>query len=396
MTTVLALPRSDISRFVPPLLVGRSLVALVPVTDDDPWATRAAWDVARRCAATRRVALVDLRLDAPALHDALRLPADLGIVDALEHEVSWTRVAREVEGVFFIGAGSKSTGPAEVLAHPRWPRLHAGFRSEGALLLVYCSATDLLRLAALPDGMLVLAPHGLNAESPEGAAVAALLERGTALLGVVRGAEPFTEPDAAPAAPRRRWLRTVAAAIGLAVIGAGGWTILGRTAERPAPPPAVIVTPHADSVAWTVQLAAYGRPEKAVAAADILAAQGIGTFVSPVTLDATGVVWYRVLAGAYVTRDAAIAGRADIWRRGLAKTGDGELLHAPYSLRLATSGMTRPDALRRQGLLAVRWGTAGSIVIGAFETPEQSSFAAAALKGVGLTATLVTRAGTTP
>jgi hypothetical protein len=172
--------------------------------------------------------------------------------------------------------------------------------------------------------------------------------------------------------------------------------MLGRGAERAAHPAPIIATPRADSLPWTVQLAAYGAPEKAVAAADGLTEEGVGTFVTPLALDASGSLWYRVLVGAYATREGAAAARADLWRRGLAPAGQGELLHAPFSLQLNAARTPSIDALRHLGLPPVRWGSSGTQLVGAFETPEQASVAAAALSGAGVTATLITRMGTTP
>ena len=386
-----SVPRADAIHVVPPLLAGRTLVALVPAGDDLEWAGRAAWDVARGCAVSRRVALIDLRLGDPTLHRIPGLAPGEGIVDALEYDRSWDLVAREVDRVFFIGTGSDATDGEALLAHPRWRALHAGFRSEDALLLVFCEAASVARLGSTPDGMVLLAPAA--AARPVAAAVETL-----AVVSGPESAPGILRRVSTPApAPRRRGWRPVAAGLALAVLAGLGWTILGRGAVRPAPPPSVIAQPRADSVPWTIQLAAYGGPEKAVTAADHLASEGVGAFVTPLALDASGAVWYRVLAGAYATREGAAAARADLWRRGLAPTGQGELLHAPFSLRLtAPVPAAASDSLRRLGLPAVRWGASGTQLVGAFETPEQASVAAAALGGAGVAATLVTRTGTTP
>jgi hypothetical protein len=48
------------------------------------------------------------------------------------------------------------------------------------------------------------------------------------------------------------------------------------------------------------------------------------------------------------------------------------------------------------GLVGLPWGQPGTLLLGAFETPEQGSFAAAALRRAGLDIALVTRTGTTP
>jgi hypothetical protein len=53
------------------------------------------------------------------------------------------------------------------------------------------------------------------------------------------------------------------------------------------------------------------------------------------------------------------------------------------------------DSLRRLGIPATRWPD-GRLLVGAFESPEQASFAQAALTRAGVHATLVTRTGATP
>jgi hypothetical protein len=143
-----------------------------------------------------------------------------------------------------------------------------------------------------------------------------------------------------------------------------------------------------------VQLAAYGTLERALAHADGLVAEHVGAFVTPIALDAAGTVWYRVLVGAYATRDAAAAARAALWRRGLAPRGEGDVLRAPYSFALDSA--VDVAALRGRGVPAIRWSTGGRVLVGAFETPEQAALAEAQLKRAGVHAPLITRIGTTP
>ena len=173
------LPLSRLGHLVPPLVDGAALVVLMPLTDDSPWAAKAAWDIARIAARDgRRVALVDLCLESPALHEITGLASTEGIVDAFEYGVSLNVAAHEVTGVFIIPAGSETANPAEVYGHARWRKLHAGFRSEGALLLALVPQSALAAFAADPDGVIALAPEGL---SP-----AFTLARDVPLLGVVR------------------------------------------------------------------------------------------------------------------------------------------------------------------------------------------------------------------
>ena len=436
-----ALPRSRLDNLIPSLVEGQALIALVPATGELPWAAAAAWDVAR--AATcggRRVALVDLLIETPTLHDVIGVTPTDGIVDAFEFGVSLNKTAHQVDGVFFIAAGSNPAHTGDVFANPRWRKLQGGFRVEGALLLLYISAGGLARLSAVPDGLIALSPDGYEPESSIGQGIAAAMERGIPLLGVVR--ERWTPSPAAAAAveapprasraaplspahggeaPKRR-ARPAVVAITLAAGAAGGWVLLATAGEsfrarlgeathvapssppphpvaaapvRPPPPPPP-PTLHVDSLPWTVQLAAYGTFEKALALADRLSAARRPAFIAPIATagrSRAGTVWYRVLVGAYQSRDSAAAGRAALWRRGGVPRGQGKLVRAPYSLALAGSAL--PDSLRARGIAPVRWGTDG-LLVGAFETPEQAALARTQLKRAGIQATLVTRVGSRP
>ena len=413
MTTVRQLPLSRLGHLVPPLVDNAALVALVAVTNDLPWAAKAAWDIARIAARDgRRVALVDLCLENPALHEIVGLRATEGIVDAFEYGVSLNKAAHEVTGVFIIPAGSETANPAEVYAHARWPKLQAGFRSEGALLLALLPPAGLVHLSAAPDGVLVLAPEGVNAEFS--------IERDVPLLGVVRdrwlpsGPRVSPPPVLVPVAEEpRRGLRVAMAALVVAALAVGGWALLARARESFVAPPAAPRAPtaptpsttsttstnlhpqpvaHLDTLGWTIQLAAYASVDKALAHADRLAADvGVPALVTPVPQSGTGPVWYRVLAGSYKTRAAAGTARANLWRRGIVAEGVGDLLLAPYSYH-APAGASL-DMLRRRGLPAVRWSN-GVILLGAFEAPEQATYTQAALRRAGVRANLLPRMGT--
>jgi len=414
VTTHKQLPLSRLGHLVPPLIENAALVALMPLTDDLTWAAKAAWDIARIAARDgRRVALVDLYVDHPALHEIVggSLATTEGIVDAFEYGVSLNKAAHEVTGVFFIPVGSDTANAPELYAHPRWRKLQAGFRSEGALMIVFVPPAGLAQLSATPDGVLVLAPEGLTPGFALG--------RDVPLLGVVRdrwlpsgsSARVSPLPMAMPVeeAPPRRGIRMAVAALVVAALAVGGWALLARAKESvgafipPAPAPAPASTPsttlhhpppppRADTLAWTVQLAAYASLDKALAHADRLAADaGVPSLVTPVPQSDNGPVWYRVLAGSYATRPAAAEARADLWRRGIAAEGIGDLLRAPYSYRAPLDASI--DGLRRRGLPAVRWSN-GVILLGAFESPEQAAFTKTALQRAGVRANLLPRMGT--
>jgi cell division protein FtsN len=407
------LVRARLAALMPPLLEGQALVALVPVTGDRRWAAAAAWDVARAATlgGARRVALVDCFLDEPRLHEPAGLTPTDGIVDAFEYGVSLTKAAHEKDHVFFIGAGSHTERVADLFAHARWPKLQAGFRSEGALLLLYCSALNLARLAARPDGVLILAPEGVAVAAPDAATLAGI---GAPLLGVVRerwSAPPpaaittprVSRPVPPPITPRRAEWGALTGPLVLALGLAAGWALLARSAERPkepaapasAPAPVTVapVVAHVDSLPWTVQLAAYGTVDKAAAQAAHMGSDSVPVFVTPIASGRRGTVWYRVLVGAYPTRAAAATARDRLWAQGLAARGEGDLLRAPYSLAL--DGAASRDSLRRLGLPAVAW-SAARVLVGAFETPDQAGPAQAQLERAGIKAALVTRTGKVP
>lgn len=428
------LPRSRLDALVPSLLAGQALVALVPATGDQKWAAGAAWDVARAAArGDRRVALVDLWLERPTLHQVVGLNPTEGIVDAFEYEVSLTKAAHEVDHVFFIAAGTVTAHAGDLFANPRWKKLHGGFRAEDALLCLYLSAGALARLSTVPDGLIVLSPDGYEPESSIGQGIAAAMERGIPLVGVVRerwtpAAAPV--PDARATAPPpgrisaasggvpRRRVRPAVVAVTVAVSTAGGWALLARGAPQrfpfaPAPPPRpatatpapatpptatvppALPAPRRDSLPWTVQLIAYARLDKAVGLADRISAGGIVPFVTPVAIGPRrSTIWYRVLAGGYRTRDSAVAVRAILWDRGLARRGQGDVLRAPYSY--AVSGAASVDELRARGIPVVSRAGDGRFWVGAFESPEQANVLATRLRRAGVQATLVTRMGTTP
>ena len=178
----------------------------------------------------------------------------------------------------------------------------------------------------MPDGVLALAPNGVDLGSPEGRALLAARERGTDLLGAVR--ERWSSAAPATDGTVRHSMRPMLVAA-VAVLAIGGAAILAtakgafrsgrpptsrQTSPQRAPSAAApvvtlpILTPL-DSGAWTLQLAAYGAPERALAHADRLVAESVPAMVSPMAPDASGSVWYRVQTGVYADRAAAMAAR---------------------------------------------------------------------------------------
>ena len=430
--TLRPLPRSRLDGLIPSLVQGHALVALVAGTGDDRWAADAAWAVARAAlAGGRRVALVDLWMSEPQLsHRAGVAPDAPGIVDVFERNAELTTAAQDVGGVFFIPAGSRSEAPEFVLAHPRWKKLHAGFKAEAALLLVYLSAGALANLSVIPDAVIVLAPGGFDLTSPLARDVQAAQVDGAMLLGVVRDRWtpppmpvpleeriPATLPPPAPRPSAGRWVPLAVGAVVVLAAATGGWLVLGGrgaarppgdepaadqtaaapmatapTAAAPAAADAAEANHPADTLAFAVQLAAYANVVNALAHADELAAGGMPALVAPVTPGGSRVVWYRVFAGGWTNRAAAAAGRDSLWIRGLARRGEGEVVRAP--LVIALGGSEDAAGLRRRGIPATSVGR--GLLIGVFESAEQAAPAMQQLSRAGIPAELVPRVERTP
>jgi hypothetical protein len=141
------------------------MIAVVPTDPGAPWAAEAAWSVARQAAVLgRRTVLVDCFVDEPRLH-AASSPEDAdGIVDAFEYGASLSRIAQPQPetGLFFVPTGTFATDPSTLLASPRWARLAAGFRHEGALLVLYVPSGALPSIAQWSDAIIALAPEGFD------------------------------------------------------------------------------------------------------------------------------------------------------------------------------------------------------------------------------------------
>lgn len=194
----------DIEQLLPDLLRGVHVVALVGATELKGWAAEMAWRVARAAAAGgRRTALVDCFVDSPTLHAVAGAGNDEGIQDVFEYGASLNRIVQQQPqaNLFFVPAGTYAADAQPLVTNPRWRRLSAGFRHEQALLLLYVAPEHVHALAAQPDGMIVLAPQGLDLAVADAPAVAEAVARGLPLLAVV-AEHPRQGVQAEAAAPR--------------------------------------------------------------------------------------------------------------------------------------------------------------------------------------------------
>jgi hypothetical protein len=127
--------------------------------------------------------------------------------------------------------------------------------------------------------------------------------------------------------------------------------------------------------------------------------------ISLVPIGDTEATWYKVHAGAYADSAQAEQLLASLRRRRVVPDSAGSVVRAPFGLLIdsiaAQPGMTsrvreRLDSLSAKQVSAYSLrqndGSA-KLYVGAFETPDQSSLAATALRVAGLTPVLAYRTG---
>lgn len=424
-------------------LEGHTAVAVIPATDNIAWATNKTWSVARSAAATsHRVALVDLSVQRPVLESGAVRTSEEGIVDAFVYDASLTRIAQpqDVPGLHFLGVGSPTVRPQEIWGNPRWEKLANGFKSQGALLLLFVPPQAVPHLALRPDGLIVLAPEGLDPAGPMFHGLEKWLNEGVPLLGVLTedtpappepSTEPTAEPDTTPThrarstgtrwnpatwnVGTRRWVFGMVVMVGLV---AGAWAVIrngGTTslpAAEPSPPPAAVsddaaqpepptAAAAADSLFYSIQVAAFNTWDRALQHATDLESASLPAAVTPVRLGSA--VWYRVLMGALLTSTHADSALRGLWADGLVEADQGTILRTPQAFDLGmweSAAQARDEAarLRAEGIpaytLAAPLGT--RILVGAFENPDQAAVIQSLLTGAGLTVTLTTRTGNAP
>ncbi len=379
------------------LLTGVAVAALVPATADLDTAAALAWQVARSVAASGwRVALVDCHVDEPQLHTATGQHNHDGIVDVFEYGASLSRIARRQAepNLYFVPAGTFAPDPAVMAAHPRWRRLSAGFKHEDAVMLLFLPADCRASLAQVLEGIVALAPEGVEAGLASTPEIQAAADAGVPLLASLTDldeaeagaapavaarlaeradreaprdeAEPAAAEAPAEAAPpdeteigveealRRpgRGVRVAVygftallAAVVLAVtyrreLGLGNFGIkaLGAGEDLSEPPLRLVpafrtLTPHAvDSLPFTVQVSAWTSLVFALDAGDAMEQHGLPPIVSPIRLGRR--LWYRVYAGPVASQDAADSLLGAVRAAGLARPRTATATAVPLSLAL--------------------------------------------------------------
>ena len=429
---------ADLPGILPELVGVASVIVLVPVDDPAADAPDTAWAVARAAAALgRRTLLVDCFVDAPCLHQAVGAPNDEGIVDAFEYGASLSRIARQQpeDNLFFITAGTYAADAGTLMANRRWQRLAAGFRHEGALLLLYLPASAVSVIAGETDGMVVLAAAGFSLERDAAGDVADVAKSGTPVVVVhAAGRVPAAEAEGGASADRparpairrtrppfaelesvrggkKRTRRAVVYAGVVVVAGVLGvtavrpeWILSGGDAaeERPAGA-ASRPAQRMDSLPWVVQVSAWDDLARALEAADTLEARGVRAFVTPTGLARR--VSFRVQAGPFPSQAAADSLLDSLRSRGLADPIGGISVEQPLSLLLGGGALSagearlQRDSLRAQGVPTFLLGQPGNrfrLLAGAFESAPAAAFLDSLLFTIGRARRLGPRVGFVP
>jgi hypothetical protein len=216
----------------------------VVVAGGDPDATAdVALGIAEAQAAERHVVLGDLSANADRFASLVGDDDPHGLVDAFDYGISLGRVARPVEGqpnLHIAPTGSLAPEYAELLAHPRWPKLIRAFvDSDHALVIVLpLNAPGMEDLVRLADG-LVLVDSIVPAKIEPGRVIANVTLRPLALPRAKPPADMTAATPApnsrAPAIPELRAPASTAAMVPSTV-----------TAKAPVPtPPKVVAKPVA-------------------------------------------------------------------------------------------------------------------------------------------------------
>jgi hypothetical protein len=410
--------------------------AVVVVGDDDIATARVALGVGRAQATRRRVVVGDLLGDAAPFQVLLQSDDPHGLSDSFEYGISLGKVTHEVHGAGRLAVVPSGTAPidyARLLNDPRWPRLASTFRETGGLLVLAAPADvpGIDRLVAATDGALLVGDI-LPSRLPAARVVRTIREPRPRRTSRRSGADVV-------AATVRSWYqrRLLGAGVGvtltLVLAGFGVWIAqrpLDHSVQRPITPPDTSRNPggvlgsgasmvaagsvagptrappapanprdSARASAWSVELKSFATQAGAVM--ELEAQQSVlpaATFAPMVDGD---VRWFPLIGGAYPDSAGAAALLGTLRAHGMLRTNWGQVKRRPLALMVeqsvdADTATAAVTAFVERGLpiYALRQpdGSA-TLYAGAFETPEQSTLLAEALRASGLRPTLVYRTG---
>lgn len=422
----------------------------------DPVATgRVAVGMARAQAMHRRVAVGDLFAESPPIQELVTSEDPHGLVDSFLYGVSLTKIAQPVADagqLFVMPSGTEPPNYEEILPHPRWYRLSAGFREVRALMILAApvGAPHIEKLVAASDGAVLV-----------GDLVPPQLTVGRIIASVRQPTDPQRPPapmspqdrGEKPEAPKRWSSVKVAAFVGvaltLALAAIAFWLANRPLADSPRPGrgrPACN-GPDADSVACAAgSPAALGldslRPDSLIDSAgstpfvatapetfpvvanpaDSATAAGFAVELMAANTQAGAILklqkdgkdlpaatfapaviqgarWFKVSSGAFTNRADADSLLAGLKRRKLLLGGES-VVRLPYAFLIdsvpasAVPGLVASYADRGQPVYALRQANGNAwLLVGAFESVEQASLYVETLRASRIPPVLVYRKG---
>ena len=370
----------------------------------------------------RRIAIGDLVGETEPIQALVTTDDPHGISDSFTFGVSLNKIAQPIDttgNLFIMPSGTGSVADPEIFRNSRWQRLANGFHEVGALLLLVApaDAPGLKELIDQLDGVVLVG--------------ATPLDFAPYINVLARVPKPLREQDRRPEKkPLAIWKIAALLLLLVALVGTGLYFRVAnqpvKTAGTPAfrkPAPAVVaapVAPPTDSIpvgmpanpadsasasAYGVEVAAWNAQEDANNALarfrDLLPA---GT-ISPVPVGPTREQYYKLIVGAYPTRNEAAAELDMLRHKKVTPTPQlGIVVRTPYALLIDSAAAGRPSELVRKYPGARKWGSYvlsqpdGSLKLyaGAFERPEDAAALMQTLRADSLAPTLVYRTGRTP
>jgi hypothetical protein len=395
--------------------------------------------LARAQAKRRRVALGDLFAESPPIQELVATDDPHGLVDSFLYGVSISRIAYAVPDagqLFVMPSGTEPPTYDEILPHPRWLRLAAGFREVGALLILAApaSAPKIEDLVAALDGA-VLVGDAAPRQLPLAAIVGSVREPRTSAL----------EPPAVVAPGRAPWFKrrlplVPGAILTILLVAVGLWLAYrplsraGRSSKGPNPDTATALAKAlpiaAESLArgatadtasqsgGSLTLSHIVNPEDSAGAAayavELLAANTQAGAILKLQQDGKNLPaatfapvliqnarWFKVIAGAFTRRAEADSLLIALRRRRVLDAASGTVVRLPLAFLIdsgvpsgAVAGMVATYGDRGQPVYALRQPNGSAwLFAGAFESPAQSSLYAESLRASGITPVLVYRKG---
>jgi len=437
---------------------GRQIASLlgsysaVVVTSSDPLAAaHVALGIARSESTHRRVVVGDLVGDIPALRSLVIEEDPHGITDSFLYGVSFNKIGYPVEGtanLHVMPSGGDSLIHEEIFHSTRWTKLAAGFRDEGALLLLVAPGDShgLAELIDQVDGVVLVKDSDLP--GAPSALILARIGSPTPTLKI-----PLHNISARAASWRVRaagwrahaaawrhhkWFYPVLGTMALVLIASVGavlmFTRLGRPARpqapvvvvkpvrvpAPTPPPprpppetlhvapATNLSDSASAAAFTVELLVANTPEGANLFVRKNGAALPAAAVSPVPIDPERTVWYKVTAGAYTSKYQADSLLFALRKSGVLKENAGSVTTTPLALLVdsvpsqggigdAVRAAVQKYADRGLQVYALMQDDGGALIYsGAFAAADQPAGLVRTLRGAGLKPVLVYRTGRAP